>query len=557
MRSLSSTAGWNGNKVDSRSGEPSVEPRKKEGVVSRISCCFTWKARMFFLVLLLLSFAGCASLPENVHQIRSTVIKDGADTTLGREISDEAARHPGASGFLLLDNGLNAFVARAALADLAEHSIDVQYYLFHDDLVGGLLAYKLLEAADRGVRVRLLLDDMGLEGRDRAIATLDSHPNIEIRIFNPFTRGSLRSLQMLTRFGQVTRRMHNKSFTVDNQAAVVGGRNIGNEYFDADPELTFGDLDVLAIGPVVAEVSSSFDEYWNNVLSYPITSLKQKLAKGTLEEMRPIWQEQFNAELGGAYVKALQNSTFAQEALSGTLEYHWGKAEVLVDKPEKISSSTQTEENYLAPQLVKYIDQVEGELIILSAYFVPGRHGVDFLKALSKRGVRVRILTNSLTSTDVTIVHAGYAGYRREMLRAGIELYELDKELTSRERKEKRKNGITSKASLHAKTYILDRRALFIGSFNFDPRSIFENTEIGIYFDAPAMATAMAGDFDKKKVNNAFKLELITEDDGMELIRWVTTKFGEKKVYYTEPHTSVWRRFLLSLAGFLPIESQL
>ena len=256
-----------------RVAEPLINVPKTV-VVSRISCCSIWKARMFFLVLFLLSFAGCASLPENVHQVRSTVIKDGADTTLGREISEETAQHPGASGFILLDNGLNALVARAALADLAERSIDVQYYLFHDDLVGRLLAYKLLEAADRGVRIRMLLDDMGLEGRDGAIATLDSHPNIEIRIFNPFTRGSLRSLQMLTRFGQVTRRMHNKSFTVDNQTAVVGGRNIGNEYFEADPELAFGDLDVLAIGPVVTEVSSSFDAYWNNVLSYPITSLR-------------------------------------------------------------------------------------------------------------------------------------------------------------------------------------------------------------------------------------------------------------------------------------------
>ncbi len=512
---------------------------------------------IFLTVLLLLSSGGCASLPNNVHQVPSTVINDGAATTLGLEIGRKQARHPGASGFLLLDNGLDAFVARAVLAGLAERSIDLQYYLFHDDLVGGLLAYQLLEAADRGVRVRLLLDDMGLEGRDGAIATLDSHPNIEIRIFNPFTRGALRSLQMLTRFGQVTRRMHNKSFTVDNQATIVGGRNIGNEYFEADPELAFGDLDVLAIGPVVAEVSSSFDAYWNNGLSYPISTLKQKITKGTLEEMRPLWKEQFKAELGGLYVQALQNSSLAKMIRAGTLEYLWGKARVLADKPEKISSSTQAEENYLAPQLKKYINQVEDELIILSAYFVPGREGVELLKALAARGVRVRILTNSLASTDVTIVHAGYARYRRDMLRAGIQLYELDKELSTEERREKRKTGTFSRASLHAKTFIFDRKALFISSFNFDPRSIFENTEIGIYFDAPAMAVEMASAFDKKKINNAFKLELITEDDGMEFIRWVTTKSGEKKMYYTEPHTSLWRRFLLSAAGFLPIESQL
>ena len=232
----------------------------------------------YSVILLFFILTGCATLPENINRQVSSALQDTADTTIGRAVKQERADHQGKSGFLLLGNGLDAFVARVVLADVAERSIDVQYYLYHNDLVGNLLSYSLLKAADRGVRVRILLDDMGLEGRGMSIATFDSHPNIEVRIFNPFSRNVFRGIQFLTRFGSVTRRMHNKSFTVDNQVTNVGGRNIGNEYFDADPDLAFGDLDVQAIGPVVQEISTSFDKYWNSDLAYPISTLKNKVA---------------------------------------------------------------------------------------------------------------------------------------------------------------------------------------------------------------------------------------------------------------------------------------
>lgn len=508
-------------------------------------------------VLLVLLTGGCASLPENKMQTTSTAIKDVDNTRIDQAVAAQSSQHPAKSGFLLLGNGLDAFVARVVLANLADHSLDVQYYLFHDDLVGGLLAYQLLQAADRGVRVRLLLDDMGLEGRDVKIATLDSHPNIEIRIFNPFTRGMIRSIQLITRFGSVTRRMHNKSFTADNSATVVGGRNIGNEYFNADPKLAFGDLDVLAIGPVVEQVSASFDTFWNSKLSYPISTLKGMTPDIILEEQRPIWNALIKQEKESDYVQALKTSDFALRAQDGTISYQWGDAVVLADKPEKISSEVQEEEFYLAPQLKAYLDKTEKELIILSAYFVPGKAGVRFLKSLVQRGVRVRILTNSLASNDVSLVHAGYARYRRELLRAGIELHEVDKELMPKEQKEIKVAGSSGKASLHAKTFILDRKGMFISSFNFDPRSIKENTEIGILFHSPSLAGAMAKGFDDKISTNAFKLELISEDDGVELIRWVIDKDGQKKVYANDPYTSAWSRFLLFIAGCLPIESQL
>ncbi len=509
------------------------------------------------ITLVFLVLSGCATLPENVDRQVSTVLQDTADTSIGRAVKKGSEEHPGKSGFLLLGNGLDAFVARAVMADLAERSIDVQYYLYHNDLVGNLLSYSLLKAADRGVRIRILLDDMGLEGRGMNIATFDSHPNIEIRIFNPFSRNVFRGIQFLTRFGSVTRRMHNKSFTVDNQATIVGGRNIGNEYFGADPDLAFGDLDVLAMGPVVKEISTSFDKYWNSDLAYPISTLKGIVEVEKLDKVRPDWERFIDEQKESAYYSALINSDFARKLKSRDLKYTWGEAKALYDQPEKIQHDTGARELHLAPQLAPYMDQLTDELLIFSAYFVPGKEGVKFLKELRERGVKVRILTNSMASTDVTIVHAGYGKYRREMLRAGIELYEVNKKLTREQRKEKKGPGGSSKASLHAKAFIFDREKLFIGSLNLDPRSVDQNTEIGIIFHSPELGAMMGEGFDKDINTKAFMVELSKEEDGMELLRWVITENGVEKVYTVDPYTSIWRRFLVNLAGLLPIESQL
>lgn len=513
----------------------------------------------FLIIIVVFLLSGCATLPENTGRTYSTALVDTTETTLGFEVGKMSAAHPGESGFLLLGNGLDAYVARAVFANLAERTIDVQYYLYHNDLVGGLIGYELLKAADRGVRVRILLDDMGLEGRDLNIATFASHPNIEIRIFNPFSRNIFRTSQFLTRFGDVTRRMHNKSFTVDNQATIVGGRNIGNEYFDADPELSFGDLDVLAIGPVVKEVSTSFDTYWNSELSYPIASLLGKeVSVLKLDKARPKWDAFYKEQKDTDYYVALVNSDLARKLKeTRELEFNWGHAEALYDMPEKIIHDTGKKEYHLAPQLSPYIDQLTNELIIYSAYFVPGREGVQFLKELCERGIRVRVLTNSLASTDVTLVHAGYGQYRKDLLNAGVELYEVNKKLTREQRKEKKGPAGSSKASLHAKAFVFDRKNLFIGSLNLDPRSFDQNTEIGIFFHSPELGAIMGEDFDSKIGSKTFTLKLDRGKDGMESIRWVINQNGQKITYTKDPHTSFWRRFLVGLAGLLPIESQL
>ena len=261
--------------------------------------------------------AACATLPENIGRRETFAYTDTGNTRLGREITREEASHPpGESGFHLLGSGLDAFVARAVLAHVAERSIDVQYYLYHDDLVGRLFTWQLLQAADRGVRVRLLVDDMDLAGRDLSAAALDSHPNVEVRIFNPFSRKTGRTSQFLTRMGSVTRRMHNKSFTVDSQAAILGGRNIGNEYFEADPDLAFADLDVIGVGPVARDVSTAFDRYWNHELAYPVSVLVGE--PPTPEEIAQKRQELNDfvaAQTDSAYLLALRNSALADNCL--------------------------------------------------------------------------------------------------------------------------------------------------------------------------------------------------------------------------------------------------
>lgn len=513
-----------------------------------------------FVVFLLLLTAGCAGLPPNTDREVTRAYTDTGDTKLGMASARLKEQRRGKSGFYLLSNGLDAFVARVLVADAAERSLDLQYYLYHNDLVGSMIAYSLLKAADRGVRVRVLLDDMGLAGRDLSIARLASHPNIQIRIFNPFSRNYFRTVQFLTRFGDVTRRMHNKSFTADNALTIVGGRNIGNEYFDADPAMAFGDLDVVAIGEAVSGVSDSFDEYWNSPLAYPIETLTGSAGdQEELDQLRPLWQEYMEEQKETEYHQALLNSNLANMLRDEKrVVYEWGEAVVVSDKPEKITSSIKARELHLAPQLEPAFDQLKEELIILTAYFVPGRKGVEFLKSLTAKGIRVRILTNSMASTDVPLVHAGYSKYRKALLQAGVELYEIKKKIFWNEKEKKREGRSFSKASLHAKAFIFDRKKLFIGSLNLDPRSFDQNTEIGIVFDSPKMADDLRRNFDRDIAEKSYTLSLDYDDDvGYDLLHWTTQEEGEEKVYTFEPGVSIWQKILLNFAFLLPIESQL
>jgi len=511
-------------------------------------------AYLFFPLLI----SGCATLPQNFDKPVSHAYTDTGQTGWGKILQEEKNAHPGESGFILLESGLDAFVARALLAEYAERSIDLQYYLFHNDLTGQLLTNQLIKAADRGVRVRILVDDMGLAGRDLGSAILDNHPNIEVRIFNPFSRNVGRLSQFVTRLGSVTRRMHNKSFTVDNQVTILGGRNIGNEYFEADPALAFTDLDVLLIGPVTDEVSSAFDTYWNSDVVYPINVLVNKQPTPLqIEEKSRQFAKFIESQEKSPYLVALQNSELANKIRQHSVHFNWGQAKAIFDVPEKILDSRSESDIRLLSRFKPYGDQLKNELIILSPYFVPGKEGVATLVKKQENGARVRILTNSLASTDVGMVHAGYSRYRKDLLRAGIELYEMNREISKQERKERKGMEGSSKASLHAKTFVQDRELIFIGSMNLDPRSVYENTEIGVVLESPEIGRYMAEKFDANVDHHAFRLELVKKQDGSESILWHGYENGKEQVYTVDPYTSFWRRLGVWFLGLMPIESQL
>ncbi len=513
---------------------------------------------LLFLSLLLLN--SCASLPSNRTAPETYALTNARDTRLGRESHALTKKNSLNSSFVLLANGIDAFAARIGLARHADRSIDAQYYMIHDDLTGNIFVDELLEAADRGVRVRILIDDMDLIDRDDGIAIAASHPNIFIRIFNPFIRSIFRSRtsQFVTRFGSVTRRMHNKSFTVDNQVTIVGGRNIGDEYFEANPALSFADLDILAIGAVVPEVSASFDEYWNSTFAYPIQTLKPELpGKKIFTERRKELTNYVNSKIASEYKEKLLNSQIRKSIQNDTLNYTPGSARVLSDHPDKLSGYDAQYSLTLASQLDHYLQNLKKELLIFSPYFVPGKIGTELLCNLSRNGVRIRILTNSLASTDVGIVHAGYAKYRTTLLRAGVELYELDTVLSREERKAMKENSPGSKASLHAKSFVFDRKRTFVGSLNLDPRSLIENTEIGIMVNSDDLAEEMASGFNQIVDAMAFRLQLVTDEDGIEYIDWHGRRDGNEYIWRTDPYTGFWRRLAIGLTSILPIESQL
>jgi putative cardiolipin synthase len=436
------------------------------------------------LSLAAVALAGCASLPSGVERAHSSALAATGDTRLGRGLAAATAANPGRTGVHALDSARDAFAARVLLAHAAERSLDVQYYIWHNDTTGALMCEALWLAAARGVRVRLLLDDNNTRGMDPAIAALDGHPNIEVRLFNPYANRGFRLGELLADFARVNRRMHNKSLTADNQATIVGGRNIGEEYFGADSPVEFTDLDVLAVGAVVSEVSKSFDAYWNSESAYPAGSLI------AAPPARIPWEKVHEHPEAARYLEAVRATPLVRELLAGRLPLEWARAQVVQDDPSKVLQPPERSELHLLPRLLATMGEAARELGIISPYFVPTKEGTATLAALAQRGVKVRVLTNSLAATDVAPVHAGYAKYREELLRKSVHLYELKPSAEEKDRD--KRGGGSSDASLHAKTVAVDRSRIFVGSFNFDPRSARLNTEMGVVLDSAALAKRLS-----------------------------------------------------------------
>jgi putative cardiolipin synthase len=513
------------------------------------------------LCLALASLAGCATLPTDYPRTKSHSLTDTADTRLGRALAPLTAAHPGQSGLHPLASGLDAFVARLVLADAAEKSLDVQYYIWHDDVTGRWLADRLVRAADRGVRVRVLLDDIGTAPDDFALLVLDHHPNIEVRLFNPVAAREARGLGTIAEFGRINRRMHNKSFTADNQATIIGGRNVGDEYYNARPDLEFGDLDVLGVGPVVREVSEAFDLYWNSGAAYPITALTDRRATTEqLDEGRAALRAHTETQLDTAYAVALGTSALVQSLSAGNLRSFWGRARLVYDDPAKIAADPGDRATQLQSGLAPVVDATRSDLLLVSPYFVPGKAGMQWLRSLRERGVRIRVVTNSLAASDVAAVHSGYQRYRRSLLEAGVELYEFKPTARAGARASKHAaTGLTgsSRAALHAKTFMFDRRVVFVGSLNLDPRSMHLNTEIGVLFDSPELAAAMVDTIEEALPQQAYHVVLADAGTPDTRNEWVSIEDGGEVRYDSDPVASLWRRLIVWFLSLLPIESQL
>jgi len=504
----------------------------------------------------ILSLAACGGLPKGGERTASTALKNNGGTALAAAVRPRVAEHPGQSGLHALPDGRDAFAARLALANAAQRSLDVQYYIWKKDLAGKVLLEHLFRAADRGVRVRLLLDDLGTAPSDDVLLAIDSHPNVEVRMFNPVAMRSLRLLGMLADFGRINRRMHNKSFTADGQVAIVGGRNIGDEYFGASKEMNFADLDVVLIGPVVKQVSDEFDLYWNNQSSIPMATLsRQNTTPEQYAAKRAALIAYDTAAKRSTYAQSVRDSEFARQLKNRNVSYYWGPATIVNDHPDKVATSAARTETHLAPKLREVVDKTKRELFLFSPYFVPGKKGVELLAAVHRRGARVVVITNSLASTDGVPVHSKYQLYRKPLLQAGVELYEIKPTAGAlQERRPSSFRGPTGSGStgLHAKTFAFDRRIAFIGSYNLDPRSNKLNTEMGVLFDCPLLARRLPQATERDLARNAYRVELA----GDHLV-WVTREGGKEVRFDSEPEASLWKRFKVRVLSWLPIEGLL
>ncbi|KPK55940.1 MAG: hypothetical protein AMS22_02855 [Thiotrichales bacterium SG8_50] len=523
---------------------------------------------LIFLLATLAALAGCASLPTDYEKAPSQVIEDTQDTFLATEFGPLVEVHPGESGFYPLISGTDALVGRIALIRGAERSLDVQYYIWHADTSGLFMIHEILQAADRGVRVRLLLDDLDTEGKDRGLMALAAHTNIEIRLYNPFVYRGSRAVGFATDLDRTNRRMHNKSLTADNQATVVGGRNVGNEYFGGESHAGFSDLDVLAIGPIVHEVSRAFDEYWNSEWVVPLAAVAadRPVTSDDLAQSRAKLKQHLAEARNTPYAEALRTTALLEAGRGRALDFSWGPATLVYDAPTKVEGTEVTAATHMGPRLKALFDSATQELLIVSPYFVPGDKVVEFLGQVAKRGVRVRILTNSLAANDVGVVHAGYMRYRKDLLKRGVELYEFkptaELPTSGTENKKEKKWSGSDKASLHAKTFGVDRQVVFVGSFNLDPRSVALNTEMGVVFESPELAGRLGEAFDSDAGRQAYRVELkkipasesLTGFDDWTL-EWVTLEDGEEVRYAVEPETSWWQRFAVGFMSLFIVES--
>jgi putative cardiolipin synthase len=539
--------------------------------------------------VLAIVLTGCASLPPGSNHTRtpSTALSQPETTPLGKRFAAQAGRHPGLSGFQLLQRGIDSFLLRAQLVNAARRTVDIQYYIFAEDDTGKHLQHAILRAADRGVRVRLLIDDtnsFGTPGAQEILSALNDHRNIELRLFNPFYYRddipALRAIDAALNAPRVNRRMHNKLFVADNAVAIVGGRNVADAYYGAGSTQTvvlglpagaepirFGDFDVAAIGPIVPELSQTFDAYWNSALSVPAQALAPALRDtASLPEARA----ELAAHASNGDPPEIERRLASGEPLSGLLAGRvrlvWARASVVADPPEKAAPRIgEPVRSPIARALVEPIAGVDRDLVIVTPYFVPGPSVSSLIEDALRRDVRVRILTNSLASTDVPAVHGGYRKYRRPLVESGAELYEVRAMPgSSRGGSGLRGSGAASGRgsdapfALHAKLYVYDMRRVFVGSANFDRRSFAHNTELGLMIDSPELARQIVARFDRF-ASSASSYRVVMGPAGPfgRQLRWRTQQDGATADLDEDPDATPWRRAQAGLVSLLPFDELL
>ena len=496
----------------------------------------------FLSAALLLLCAGCATAPFDYPREASYAINPAEETHLKVAVNEWRSQNPGPSGFYPLVAGNDAFGARLRLIELAEKSIDLQYFLMKGDTAGQVFAGSLLAAADRGVRIRFLLDDVFTTVSDEELELLDAHPNIELRLYNPISRRGVGIFNYLADFKRANRRMHNKSFTVDNQVTIVGGRNIADEYFELRPEGEFLDLDVIGFGPVAADVSAVFDEFWNHSRSLPMEALVPQFTEAELEAVRREVDAEFRAAGESVYRHAV-GSPLITDLTSNAVELYSASYEVMTDEPDKLAADIAPEHMVLVNRLEQIVSAAKSEVIVFTPYFVPQREGVEYWASVVDSGVRLIVVTNSLASNNHTAVHSAYSGFRKRIINAGVELYEVRADAI-----DQLPDSSAQWLTLHTKGMIIDRSQVFIGSLNLDPRSIEINSEMGIVIDNDELAGGLAEAALEQISEIAYRVDL----DENNRIRWRATINGEAVELDSEPSVGLWRRFVAFLLKIVP-----
>lgn len=535
-----------------------------------------------------IALTACQSLPDTPHlaksqgltlQSQQTAITFAQNTELIKRISSTINPNPATlSGYYPLITSSDAFATRSILSNLANHSIDIQYYIWHNDASGQLMLKDLYNAANRGVKVRLLLDDLNTtQPLDQQLLAFAQHPNVAVRLINPKKVRAITALNFVTALPRYQRRMHNKSMTFDHQLSIIGGRNIGDEYLRSDMDNEFADLDVLLAGKVVKDIDNSFEQYWQSPLAYdierlvtpaknPQKNLTDEPFLQTLTKIAPV-DSHSRLQQSSQLYQIASKAVIDSQLLNKKVKFRWQPIMLVVDDVKKLSNQDNPQQRLVA-QLREIVGTPQHKFSLISSYFVPSPLGVAQLQQLAKQGVQINILTNSFNSTDVPIVHSGYSQTRKTLSQAGIALYELKSDADPDFRQKKRRlsrNKVST--SLHTKAFAVDDTIGFIGSYNVDPRSANINTEIGVVIFDKALVNAIHQAFDDEMLNVSYRVVLADNqrltwqtrlDDDIEPPKKSVTPSDSKVTTLTqEPSISLFNRIFLQVFAKLPINGYL